>query len=278
MKNTVTIIISFFICIALFVTEMIYLTLYNVNNIATKKNIIELIDNINVKKELIKTDKYNEVTNEVFDEIFDIEEIEIYIKENMKAIYLNTLYNENKEYVSSDNVKNKINDKLEVLVTENKITELQKEDIMKSTNDIIKEIDNNIEEANNNDLGKKIMQIIISKKTTHYILMGVIVLSSLIYLVNRDEKTLIWTGIPTLTSGLLFVLLALSLLGKIDAIDMNINIDINGTLNPFFDKITNSLKTSGLVMSFIGTIELIGYTILKYKKIESDENGKIWFI
>lgn len=275
MKNTVTIIISFFICIALFVTEMIYLTLYNVNNIATKKNIIELIDNINVKKELIKTDKYNEVTNEVFDEIFDIEEIEIYIKENMKAIYLNTLYNENKEYVSSDNVKNKINDKLEVLVTENKITELQKEDIMKSTNDIIKEIDNNIEEANNNDLGKKIMQIIISKKTTHYILMGVIVLSSLIYLVNRDEKTLIWTGIPTLTSGLLFVLLALSLLGKIDAIDMNINIDINGTLNPFFDKITNSLKTSGLVMSFIGTIELIGYTILKYKKIESDENGKI---
>lgn len=275
MKNTVTIIISFFICIALFVTEMIYLTLYNVNNIATKKNIIELIDNINVKKELIKTDKYNEVTNEVFDEIFDTEEIEIYIKENMKAIYLNTLYNENKEYVSSDNVKNKINDKLEVLVTENKITELQKEDIMKSTNDIIKEIDNNIEEANNNDLGKKIMQIIISKKTTHYILMGVIVLSSLIYLVNRDEKTLIWTGIPTLTSGLLFVLLALSLLGKIDAIDMNINIDINGTLNPFFDKITNSLKTSGLVMSFIGTIELIGYTILKYKKIESDENGKI---
>lgn len=275
MKNTVTIIISFFICIALFVTEMIYLTLYNVNNIATKKNIIELIDNINVKKELIKTDKYNEVTNEVFDEIFDTEEIEIYLKENMKAIYLNTLYNENKEYVSSDNVKNKINDKLEVLVTENKITELQKEDIMKSTNDIIKEIDNNIEEANNNDLGKKIMQIIISKKTTHYILMGVIVLSSLIYLVNRDEKTLIWTGIPTLTSGLLFVLLALSLLGKIDAIDMNINIDINGTLNPFFDKITNSLKTSGLVMSFIGTIELIGYTILKYKKIESDENGKI---
>lgn len=275
MKNTVTIIISFFICIALFVTEMIYLTLYNVNNIATKKNIIELIDNINVKKELIKTDKYNEVTNEVFDEIFDTEEIEIYIKENMKAIYLNTLYNENKEYVSSDNVKNRINDKLEVLVTENKITELQKEDIMKSTNDIIKEIDNNIEEANNNDLGKKIMQIIISKKTTHYILMGVIVLSSLIYLVNRDEKTLIWTGIPTLTSGLLFVLLALSLLGKIDAIDMNINIDINGTLNPFFDKITNSLKTSGLVMSFIGTIELIGYTILKYKKIESDENGKI---
>lgn len=275
MKNTVTIIISFFICIALFVTEMIYLTLYNVNNIATKKNIIELIDNINVKKELIKTDKYNEVTNEVFDEIFDTEEIKIYIKENMKAIYLNTLYNENKEYVSSDNVKNKINDKLEVLVTENKITELQKEDIMKSTNDIIKEIDNNIEEANNNDLGKKIMQIIISKKTTHYILMGVIVLSSLIYLVNRDEKTLIWTGIPTLTSGLLFVLLALSLLGKIDAIDMNINIDINGTLNPFFDKITNSLKTSGLVMSFIGTIELIGYTILKYKKIESDENGKI---
>ncbi len=275
MKNTVTIIISFFICIALFVTEMIYLTLYNVNNIATKKNIIELIDNINVKKELIKTDKYNEVTNEVFDEIFDTEEIEIYIKENMKAIYLNTLYNENKEYVSSDNVKNKINDKLEVLVTENKITELQKEDIMKSTNDIIKEIDNNIEEANNNDLGKRIMQIIISKKTTHYILMGVIVLSSLIYLVNRDEKTLIWTGIPTLTSGLLFVLLALSLLGKIDAIDMNINIDINGTLNPFFDKITNSLKTSGLVMSFIGTIELIGYTILKYKKIESDENGKI---
>lgn len=275
MKNTVTIIISFFICIVLFVTEMIYLTLYNVNNIATKKNIIELIDNINVKKELIKTDKYNEVTNEVFDEIFDTEEIEIYIKENMKAIYLNTLYNENKEYVSSDNVKNKINDKLEVLVTENKITELQKEDIMKSTNDIIKEIDNNIEEANNNDLGKKIMQIIISKKTTHYILMGVIVLSSLIYLVNRDEKTLIWTGIPTLTSGLLFVLLALSLLGKIDAIDMNINIDINGTLNPFFDKITNSLKTSGLVMSFIGTIELIGYTILKYKKIESDENGKI---
>jgi len=278
MKNTVTIIISFFICIALFVTEMIYLTLYNVNNIATKKNIIELIDNINVKKELIKTDKYNEVTNEVFDEIFDTEEIEIYLKENMKAIYLNTLYNENKEYVSSDNVKNKINDKLEVLVTENKITELQKEDIMKSTNNIIKEIDNNIEEANNNDLGKKIMQIIISKKTTHYILMGVIVLSSLIYLVNRDEKTLIWTGIPTLTSGLLFVLLALSLLGKIDAIDMNINIDINGTLNPFFDKITNSLKTSGLVMSFIGTIELIGYTILKYKKIESDENGKIWFI
>lgn len=278
MKNTVTIIISFFICIALFVTEMIYLTLYNVNNVATKKNIIELIDNINVKKELIKTDKYNEVTNEVFDEIFDTEEIEIYIKENMKAIYLNTLYNENKEYVSSDNVKNKINDKLEVLVTENKITELQKEDIIKSTNDIIKEIDNNIEEANNNDLGKKIMQIIISKKTTHYILMGVIVLSSLIYLVNRDEKTLIWTGIPTLTSGLLFVLLALSLLGKIDAIDMNINIDINGTLNPFFDKITNSLKTSGLVMSFIGTIELIGYTILKYKKIESDENGKIWFI
>ena len=275
MKNTVTIIISFFICIALFVTEMIYLTLYNVNNIATKKNIIELIDNINVKKELIKTDKYNEVTNEVFDEIFDTEEIEIYLKENMKAIYLNTLYNENKEYVSSDNVKNKINDKLEVLVTENKITELQKEDIMKSTNNIIKEIDNNIEEANNNDLGKKIMQIIISKKTTHYILMGVIVLSSLIYLVNRDEKTLIWTGIPTLTSGLLFVLLALSLLGKIDAIDMNINIDINGTLNPFFDKITNSLKTSGLVMSFIGTIELIGYTILKYKKIESDENGKI---
>lgn len=274
MKNTVTIIISFFLCILLFITEMLYLTLFNINNIATKKNIIELIDNIDVKKELIKTDKYNEVTNEVIDELFDTDEIEKYIKDNMKAIYLNTFYNENQEYISSNKVKDEMNTKLEILVAENKITESQKEDITKSINEITEEIDNSIEETNN-DIGKKIIQTVVSKKTTQYILTGIIILSILIYLVNRDEKTLIWTGIPTFISGTLFFLLALSLLGKIDMIEMNINIDTYESINPFFNKITNSLKTSGLIMLGIGTIELIVYTILKFNKIESDNNGKI---
>lgn len=274
MKNTLTIIISFLLCIVLFTAEMIYLTLYNIDNIATKKNVIELIDNIDVKKEIIKNYKYNELTNEVLDEIFDEDEIEIYIKGNMKAIYLNTLYNENQEYISGNNLKNELNTKLEKLVTEQKITELQKENIMTETNKIIEEIDNSIEETNDN-IGKIIIQTIISKKTTQYIIIGIIILSALIYMVNRNENTLIWTGIPTSISGALFFILSLSLLGKIDMIDMNINIDIYGTINPFFDKITNSLKTSGLVMLGIGITELIGYTIIKYKKIESDENGKI---
>lgn len=271
MKNTVTIIISFFLCILLFITEMLYLTLFNINNVATKQNIIELIDNINVKQELAETDKYNELTNEVLDEILDTEEIEIYIKENMKAIYLNIIYNENQEYISSNKVKDEINTKLEMLVTENKITETQKQDISKSINDITQEIDSSIEETNNS-IAKGIMQTIISKKTTQYILIGIMLLSVLIYMVNRDEKTLIWTGMPTFISGTLFFILALSLLGKIDIVDININTE---TINPLFNKIIDSIKTSGLIMMSIGIIQIIGYTILKYKKIESDNNGEI---
>lgn len=271
-KNQIIIVISFILCVILFITEILFLILFNISHGITKKDTINLIDDMNIKRELRDLETYNDIKNinpEIQEYILENEDLENYIKENIKAIYLNICYGEKVEYINSNEFLNNVNNKIEQLQEENKITEEETTKILDITNEIATTIDNSIEETQNiNEIN--IIKILMSKRTSTYFLIGIIVLTLMILGINNLEEGFIWTGIPTIIAGGIFLLLALSLDGTINIVNMN----INGILNSHIKTLTKTLKTSSIITTLIGLIEIILYIILKYKK-GGEKNGEI---
>ena len=276
MKNPAIVIISIMLSIFLFITEMLFMTSYNISHGITQQNVINIIEQINIKNELNGIDAYKnlkqEINREILDQIFTSQEVENYIKENAKAVYINILYKENMEYISSIELKEQVNNKIEILTEQNEITEEQKEKIMTIIDELTSTIDNQIENINNENEVLQIIRIIFSKKTTNYILIAVAIIALLIFTVNKSKSGYLWTGLPTIITGVLFLILALSIEGKLP--ETSIDIEIKNFIIKYLPSLIKTLKKSSIIMTSIGFIECALYTILNYQE-RSAQDGKI---
>lgn len=279
MKNPGIVIISIMLSIFLFITEMLFMTSYNISHGITKQNVISIIDQINIKKEIKKLDSYKKINQEINEEILDqiilSQELENYIKENEKSIYTNIMYKENMNYINSTELKEQLNNKIELLIEQNEITEEQKDKLLNLIEELTETIDEQIENINNNNEALTIIRVIFSKKTTKYISIAVLVIALLIFTVNKSASGYLWTGLPTIITGVLFLILVLAIEGKLP--ETSIDIEIKNFIIKYLPSLIKTIKTSSIIMLSVGFIECALYTILNYQE-RSAQDGKIWFI
>ena len=176
------------------------------------------------------------------------------------------------EYISSIELKEQVNNKIEILTEQNEITEEQKEKIMTIIDELTSTIDNQIENINNENEVLQIIRIIFSKKTTNYILIAVAIIALLIFTVNKSKSGYLWTGLPTIITGVLFLILALSIEGKLP--ETSIDIEIKNFIIKCLPSLIKTLKKLSIIMTSIGFIECALYTILNYQE-RSAQDGKI---
>ncbi len=276
MNNTGKIIVSFILCIFLFIAEILFMTLFNISHGITKTDIINIIEQIDIKNELDEIESYKElkkeINGEILNELVGSQEVENYIKENAKSLYLNTIYNENMKYVSSIELKEQLNNKVDTLIEMNEITPEQKEKINNVLDEITQEIDEQIENVNNENEALQIIRGLISKKTSNYILVGVVLIALLIIAVNRSKAGYFWVGLPTIITGVLFLILALGLEGKIP--ETAIDIDLKIFVTKYIPSMIKILKKSSIVMTSLGFLGCTLYTILNYQE-RSAQDGEI---
>ena len=255
------------IVVMLLIVEILFLVQLNLSRGLKQKTIIEIIENTNIQEELKEQEEYKELRkiNPVLaEEIIKSDEFEKYFKENIKSLYTNLIYNENRKYVQSDNLKDFIRNKLEEYQSEN-FTQEQKEIMLNKTNSIIYEIDNILEEVNNEDIGTKTIRTILSKTTSYILLIGPLLIAVAITMINRTKESLIWIGIPTTISGLLFFMLF---------IELRTNVSVHTIYEKLITDINSTLKTSSIATIIIGFALIILYALKKIQK-ESEQNGEI---
>ena len=276
MNNTGKIIVSFILCIFLFIAEILFMTLFNISHGITKTDIINIIEQIDIKNELDEIESYKElkkeINGEILNELVGSQEVENYIKENAKSLYLNTIYNENMKYVSSIELKEQLNNRVDTLIEMNEITPEQKEKINNVLDEITQEIDEQIENVNNENEALQIIRGLISKKTSNYILVGVVLIALLIIAVNRSKAGYFWVGLPTIITGVLFLILALGLEGKIP--ETAIDIDLKIFVTKYIPSMIKTLKKSSIIMTSLGFLGCTLYTILNYQE-RSAQDGEI---
>lgn len=268
-------VISFILCIILFVSETLLLIQYNVSKGIRREDVIKIIDNLNIEDEIQEFENYDKLeeklNREVLNEIINSDELNRYVKENAKNIYLRIIYGENLNYISNEELKEYINNKVEQLEELNEITETDKIEILNTVDKIINEVENNIEETSKIE-NMNIIAKFMSNKTTTYILLITILLSAAIILINKSKTGLIFTGLPTIITGVLFLILELTLTRKINA--TGIDRRVIYAVNNYLPNIIATLKKSSIIMTSIGFIECALYTILNYQEV-GNKNGKI---
>ena len=252
------------------------MTSYNISHGITKQNVISIIDQINIKKEIKKLDSYKKINQEINEEILDqiilSQELENYIKENEKSIYTNIMYKENMNYINSTELKEQLNNKIELLIEQNEITEEQKDKLLNLIEELTETIDEQIENINNNNEALTIIRVIFSKKTTKYISIAVLVIALLIFTVNKSASGYLWTGLPTIITGVLFLILVLAIEGKLP--ETSIDLEIKNFIIKYLPSLIKTIKTSSIIMLLVGFIECALYTILNYQE-RSAQDGKI---
>lgn len=268
-------VISFILCIILFVSETLLLIQYNVSKGIRREDVIKIIDNLNIEDEIQEFENYDKLeeklNREVLNEIINSDELNRYVKENAKNIYLRVIYGENVNYISNEEVREYINNRVEQLEELNEITETDKIEILNIVDKIINEVENNIEETSKIE-NMNIIAKFMSNKTTTYILLITILLSAAIILINKSKTGLIFTGLPTIITGVLFLILELTLTRKINA--TGIDRRVIYAVNNYLPNIIATLKKSSIIMTSIGFIECALYTILNYQEV-GNKNGEI---
>lgn len=268
-------VISFILCIVLFIVELLFMLQYNISKGIRKQDVIKIIDNVNIEDEFEKLDNYDELEDilgrETLKEIANSEELNKYFKENAKSIYLNLIYGEQNNYSGNLELKEYINNKIDALFELNKITEEQKKEATEIMNKTIQEIEDNIETTNKVDT-LHIIEKIMSSKTTTYLLFITILLTAGIILINKSKTGLIFTGLPTIIVGVLFLILELGLTQKINA--TGIDEDVMYIINNYLPNLINTLKKTSIMMTIIGFVECAIYTVLNYQEVGSN-NGEI---
>ena len=268
-------VISFFLCIILFVVEVLLMIQYNLSKGIKKQDVIRIIDNIEIEEKIQDMDDYYKLEDilgeETVKEIASSEELNAYIKENAKAIYLKTIYGEDLNYASSLELREYINNKIGQLRELNEITEEQEIEASNIIDTIIEKAENDIEESINFDK-QHIIEKIMSNKTTTYLFLTTILLTAGIILLNRSKAGLIFTGIPTIIVGVIFLILELGLTQKINA--TGIDKDVMYIINTYLPNLIKTLKKTSLMMTIIGAIECGLYTVLNYQEVGSS-NGEI---
>lgn len=272
-------ILKYFLCfilaIILFISEILLIVQYNTSRGITKENMDKVIDNISIENEIVQMDDYKEleeqINPEILQQIIESNELNNYIKGNAKALYGNILYNENNKYVNSEELKQFINN----LVTEQQetleLTEEEIELINIKIDNITKKIDESIEDVKMHKSDMEIISKIVSKKTTTYILTFTILIGAAIIIINKSKDGYIFTGITTLIVGVIFFIIWLTLSRKITT--TGIDDKIIKYIEIYLPTLLKTLKKSSVIMSLIGLLECIIYTILHYQEVQSD--GKI---
>ena len=266
---------SFILSIVLLIAEIILMIQFNISRGITKEDMNRIIDNVNIENEIIDTHDYKELEDqinpELLGQIIESKELNNYIKENAKALYSNILYNENNTYINSDELKQFVNN---VILEQQELIGITDEDIElinKKIDDMTKEIEESIEEVEEYKSDLKIISTFISKKTTTYILGITILIGAIIILINRSKDGYIFAGITTLIVGAIFFILWLSLSKTI--ITTGIDEETIKYVSKYLPTFLNTLKKSSILMTIIGGIGCVTYTILHYQEVQS--NGEI---
>lgn len=263
MKNPAVIIISSILSIILLLAEIIFLVQFNLSRGIKQKTVLEIIDNADIREEFEQSEDYNEIRKinpEIAEKIIESDELEKYTKENIKSLYLNLFYNQKNEYIKGDKLKEFINNTLE----NSEITEEEKAQLSDKTETIIYETDDAIETIQNEKLVTSIIKSILSKTTSYILLIGIMLVVLILIAVNKLKEALIWIGIPTTMSGILFFMLSNEL-----------KTDITSTIyKKLVNEISSTLRTSSMITITIGLALIVTYTIKKYQK-ESEFNGEI---
>ena len=269
-------VINFLLCIILFVSEIILLIQFNLSKGIRKQDVIKIIDNINIEDEIKELDKYDKLEQtlkpEILKEIINSEELNAYVKENAKGIYLKLIYGEKTYYASNQELKEYVNNKIGQLEEINEITEEEKNNLLSIIDEITTEVENNIEEISNIDNNFNIIQKFMSNRTTVYLLLTTILLTAGIILLNKSKTGYIFTGLPTIITGVIFLILELALTEKINA--TGIDRRVIYAVNTYLPNIIKTLRKSSIIMTSIGFIECALYTILNYQELGS-ENAEI---
>ena len=273
MNDKITVyVISFILCIVLFISEIFLLIQYNTVKGIRKQDLINIIDNINIEDEIKKLDNYQKLEQklhpEVLNEIINSTELNTYIKENIKSIYLKIIYGENLEYTNNIELKKYINDRINEL---QEISEPDKIEILNIFDQIIEEIENTVEETSNMS-NINIIEKFMTNKTTTYILIITIIISLGILLINKSKTGLIFIGLPTIITGVIFIILELILTQKINI--TGIDRRVLYAANTYLPNLAKTLKKSSMIMTTIGFIECALYTVLNYQE-KGNEDGKI---
>ena len=267
--------LSFILAIILFISEILLIVQYNTSRGITKENMDKAIDNISIENEIVQIDDYKEleeqINPEILQQIIESNELNNYIKGNVKALYSNILYNENNKYVNSEELKQFVNN---LVIEQQETLELTEEEIelinIKIDN-ITKKIDKSIEDVKMHKSDMEIISKIVSKTTTTYILTFTILIGAAIIIINKSKDGYIFTGIITLIVGVIFFIIWLTLSRKITT--TGIDDKIIKYIEIYLPTLLKTLKKSSVIMSLIGLLECTIYTILHYQEVQND--GKI---
>lgn len=266
---------SFILTIILFISEIFLMVQFNISRGITKEDMNRIIDNVNIENEIIETKEYKELEDqinpELLGQIIESEELSNYIKENAKALYSNILYNENNNYINSEELKQFVNN---VILEQQELTGITDEDIElinKKIDEMTKEIEKSIGEVEEYKSDLKIISTFLSKKTTTYILGITVLIGATIILINRSKDGYIFVGVTSIIVGVIFLILWLSLSRTINT--TGIDEDVIRYVSIYLPNLLKTLKQSSIIMTIIGAIGCITYTVLHYQEVQS--NGEI---
>ena len=208
-------ILSSVLAIALFVAEIVLMVQYNVSRGITKQDVNRIIDTYDLEIEIKKAKEYKElesqIDSEMLQEIIESEELNNYIKGNVKSLYGNILYNEKNEYINNEELKQYINNTITKYQETIEITDQDIETIDKNIDIMTKEIEQNIEEVETHKSEIKIISDILSPKTTTYIVGVTVLIGIAIISLNKSKDGYMWVGLTTIIVGIIFFVLWLSL-------------------------------------------------------------------
>lgn len=266
---------SFILIIILFISEIFLMVQFNISRGITKEDMNRIIDNVNIENEIIETKEYKEleeqINPELLGQIIESEELSNYIKENAKALYSNILYNENNNYINSEELKQFVNN---VILEQQELIGITDEDIElinKKIDEMTKEIEKSIGEVEEYKSDLKIISTFLSKKTTTYILGITVLIGATIILINRSKDGYIFVGVTSIIVGVIFLILWLSLSRTINT--TGIDEDVIRYVSIYLPNLLKTLKQSSIIMTIIGAIGCITYTVLHYQEVQS--NGEI---
>lgn len=252
--------ISFICCVLLFFMEISFLLLFSVRNGIKKDSVVNIINDIPVINILKNFDAYNDLSSFNSDLVFDViesDEMNYFVKENLKVSYLNVFYGEDISYLSGTDVLN--------FAVERAFSYYDSDDsssivFFDTIERLINEFEENVCDNQNNNYFV-VINTIFSSTTMNIFMILSVILVIFIILFNMSYDSLIWIGIPTFLSGIMILILTLLLCGTIDGVFLNANIIYYVT--KFFGNLIIKMRFVSILFVSIGCCLIIVYYFIK---------------
>lgn len=269
-KNTSKKIINIVLCIILFIFITSNLILYNINHGIKEKQVINYIENIELKEIIIKTGIYEKIENKLeidkdtIDKIIDSEEIKKYITNTLTKTYYALKEKTPLPEKTNEEFIKLINENIEKLEIESniKITDEQKQKILNLIDEKLLELEQQLKKLSMENIDFNKLNTVLKKTLPNLFIISIIILSILIILINRkNQEFFIYLSAPAIVSGVIILFLTLFIDKGINLLNID-SISFNKLINNFI-QISNISSMTTLV---IGIIEIIIYLILKMKR------------